>query len=106
MESGAESGADAFSTFAGMPLGPMAAGTREAVREQVNDRSMGHQLEQRVTSLAQTQPQALGPYAQRFQEAMQSQDPMRVTALIYQLQEDPVWRTQYLPALRAEGTQP
>lgn len=106
---GAGSALEQFSMMgqgAGMTMQSAAGSMGSAAAQKLSDRSMGHQLEQRVTSLAQTQPQALGPYAQRFQEALQSQDPMRVTALIYQLQEDPVWRTQYLPALRAEGMQP
>jgi hypothetical protein len=96
---------DAMSSFAdmaqGTPTGPMAADARELL----SGKSQGHTLERTVKQAVEQNPQALGPYAQRFQEAAQSGDPMRITALIYELQEDPVWRTQYKPALSAATNQ-
>jgi len=77
----------------------------KSAREAIAGKSQGHNLESSIEEAMQQNPQALGPYAAKFQEAKQSGDPRRVTALIFELEEDPVWRTKYKPALSASNRQ-
>lgn len=62
----------------------------------------GYMLADVVQDALQNEPQALGPYANQFAEAMGSRRSGAVSALLSRLsQTDETWRTQYLPALRA-----
>lgn len=101
--------------FANMPMGQTGAATGGAdVLEQFvggdprdqAQRSMaegrGYMLPDVIEKLAYSDPQQLGPYAQKFQEALNAEGGSRVNALLLDLQQnDPDFRTQVLPRLQA-----
>ena len=79
----------------------VASGDSAAYERSIAD-GRGHMLAEVVQDALQNEPQALGPYAQQFGEAMGSRRSGAVNALLSRLsQTDETWRTQYLPALRA-----
>jgi hypothetical protein len=65
---------------------------RSSQARQVMDEGKGQNLEAVVKQLLQTNPQQLGQYAPQLQEAMQSEDPMRLTGAIGALWNDPQFR--------------
>jgi hypothetical protein len=67
-------------------------GSAAAMADKVNSSSRGHEMGDAALQALATDPQSLGPYAQRFQEAQATGDPMELTSLLYDLNDDPEYR--------------
>lgn len=69
-------------------------------RSEAAGKGTGYRLESAVRDAMARNPQALGPYSQRVQEALAKEDdPNALSALLFQLSQDETFRTQYQPAL-------
>lgn len=75
-------------------------GQAASERERASNASKGHEMQNAVSRALQSDPSVLGQYAQQFQEAQQDPDPMVMSALISELNDDPQFRATVLPQLQ------
>ncbi|RPH73974.1 hypothetical protein EHM76_04500 [bacterium] len=79
------------------------AGGGDSSPQQSLEQGRGFLLGQAVQDALRSDPASLGPYANQFADAMSDPRPNAVNGLLTKLNRtDPTWRTQYLPALRAQ----
>jgi hypothetical protein len=72
-------------------LGQSRSDRSAAARETMNE-GKGQHLETVVLQTLQSNPQALGQYRSQLEEAQASEDPMKLTAALNQLNQDPQFR--------------
>jgi hypothetical protein len=95
--------ASGFAVTAG-PRAPTMAPALAQPAQPAYDQTRGHELEGNIRSALTENPQALGPYAERLQTALESADSSALSAEIFKLSNDPQFRARYMPMLQQGAT--